>query len=108
MEGPELRSLPRTLLCCPVELRVGDKTIRLQQGFGNLSAKGLFLRTEGLPVNTVVHIKIAASPPLEAEGVVRFCTSAGIGIEFASHTEVERRRLEDLIAELVTKETFAA
>ena len=51
MEGPNLRSFPRTLFSCPVELNVGDKTIRLEQALGNLSVHGLFLHVEALPVD---------------------------------------------------------
>ncbi|MFQ5926318.1 MAG: PilZ domain-containing protein [Terriglobia bacterium] len=109
MEGPNLlRSSPRTLLCCPVELRVGEKTIRLEQAIGNLSAGGLFVNAEALPLNTAVHVKIAAKPPFKAKGVVRFCDAGGVGIEFTSLTPPNRQRLEELIAEFTHRETLAS
>lgn len=108
MEGPSLRSSPRTLLCCPIELRVGNQTIRLKQATGNLSVGGLFISAGELPVNTPVHVKMAATPPFEAEGVVRFCDAGGIGIEFTTLTEANRRRLGELIAEFTQRETLAS
>ena len=104
MEGPNLRSCPRTLFSCPVELRVGKKTVRLQQALGNLSIHGLFLHAEALPVGGPVRIKIAAVPRFEVEGVVRYCEPDGVHIEFAEVTEANRRRLEELIAEFAVKE----
>ena len=106
MEGPNLRSFPRTMLCCPVELRVGDRTIRREQALGNLSAHGLFLQAEKLPVNTVVHIKIAAALPVEVDGVVRFCQADGVGIEFTASTKADLQRLGELIAEFTRRETL--
>lgn len=108
MEGPNLRSYPRTLLCCPVELRVGDKTLRLQKAVGNLSPSGLFVNAPGLPLNSAVHIRIVATPPFEADGVVRFCEAGGVGIEFTTLTKANRQRLDELIAESVHRETLAS
>ncbi len=107
MEGPELRSSPRTLLGSPIELRVGEKTIRLDRPLGNVSARGLFLRAEKLPVNTPVHVKFAAVSSVEEEGVVRSSDATGVWIEFIARNEAERQRLDGLIAELIQKETFA-
>ena len=104
MEGPNLRSCPRTLFSCPIELSVGDKTIRLQQALGNLSTHGLFLHAEALPVDSSVHIKIATVPSMEVDGIVRCCEPDGIHIEFAVVTEANRRRLEDLIAKFAVQE----
>jgi hypothetical protein len=108
MEGPDLRSFPRTLFSCPVELSVGEKTIRLEQALGNLSMHGLFIQTEPLPVDSAVHIRIVAAHPAEFDGVVRFCDAEGIHIEFLAVTEAGRLRLYDLIAELVPKQRLSA
>jgi hypothetical protein len=104
MEGPNLRNCPRTLFSCPVELRVGKKTIRLKQALGNLSNHGLFLHTEALPVGTPVHIKIAAVPPMEVDGIVRYSEPEGIHIEFTDLTETSRRCLDDLIVQFALQE----
>ena len=108
MEGPDLRSYPRTLFSCPVELRVGGKTIRLKQALGNLSVHGLFLHAEPLPVNAAVHVRIAAAHPAEFDGVVRFCDAEGVHIEFIAITEDGRLRLYDLIAEFAPKERLSS
>ena len=108
MEGPDLRSYPRTLFSCPVELRVGGKTIRLEQALGNLSVHGLFLQAEPLPLNASVRIRIAATHPAEFAGVVRFCDAEGVHIEFLAITEADRRHLYDLIAEFAPKERLSS
>lgn len=109
MEGPSIRSFPRISLGNPVELRVQNKTIRIREPIGNLSAGGLFVNAAELLVNTPVHIKIAAAHPFEAEGVVRFCESqGGVGIEFTSITDANRKRLDELIVELTKKEVLAS
>src|SRR5262249_28360009 len=84
MEGPNLRSFPRTFFCCPVEFSVGDKIICRKQAQGNLSVHGLFLQAEVLPVDSAVHIKIGATRSVEVDGVVRFCGSGGVGIQFTA------------------------
>lgn len=108
MEGPSLRSFPRMLLQNPVELRVGSRTIRIEKAMGNLSAGGLFVNAEGLPLNSAVHVKIAAARPFEAEGVVRETHASGVGIEFTSITEANHKRLDELIAALTQKEVLAS
>lgn len=107
MEGPSLRRLPRTMLCGAVELRVGDRTIGLDHAAGNLSLTGMFLEVEKLPVNATVHIKIAAGPSVELDGVIRYNRPAGAGIEFTSTTGPVRQGLCDLIAELTPREVLA-
>jgi hypothetical protein len=93
----------------PIELRVGNRTIRLKNAFGNLSAGGLFIQAADLPVNTPVHVKIAAATPFEADGVVRVSEPhSGVGIEFTTITEANRKRLDELIGELVNKEALAS
>ena len=104
MEGPNLRSCPRTLFSCPVELSVGKKTIRLRQALGNLSTHGLFLQAKALPVGSSVHIKIAAVPSMEVDGIVRYCEPDGIHIEFTDLTEASRRRIDDLIVQFASQE----
>ena len=110
MEGPSLRNAPRMLLHNPIELRVGDRTIRIKDAVGNLSVRGLFINFADLPVNTTVHVKIPARDTFEADGVVRFCEprGGGIGIEFTTITELNRKHLEALIALLTEKEAPTA
>lgn len=108
MEGPNLRSYPRTLFSCPVELTVDDKTIHLKEALGNLSVHGLFLHAEPLPVDASVHIRIAAIHPAELDGVVRFCDAEGVHIEFIALTEADRRHLDDLIAEFALREHLSS
>ena len=108
MEGPSLRSFPRLPLRNPVEIRVGSRTIRIEKAVGDLSVGGLFVNAEGLPLNADVHIKIAATRPFEAEGVVRETHAGGVGIEFTAITEANRKRLDELIAALTQKEVLAS
>jgi hypothetical protein len=108
MEGPSLRRLPRTSLCCPVELRVGDRTIGLDHAVGNLSLTGMFLQVEKLPVNAPVHIKFAALHSVELDGVVRYSHTAGAGIEFTATTGPTRQGLCQLIAEFTPREILGA
>lgn len=106
MEGPMMRNFPRMRLDFPVELGLSGRAIRLPQSCGNLSAGGLFLDGQDLPEGTPVHVKISARQPFEAEGVIRYREgngNSGIGIEFTDLSEAERRRLENLIAELTRK-----
>lgn len=106
MEGPMLRNFPRMQLDFPVELGLPDRSIRLAESRGNLSAGGLFLDGPDLPTGTRVHVKIASLQPFEAEGVIRYREgngNTGIGIEFTGLGEVERQRLESLIADLTRK-----
>ena len=108
MEGPIVGRLPRTMLCCPVELRVADRTIDLDHAEGNLSLTGMFLHVEKLPVNAPVHIRFAVVPNVELDGVIRCSHSGGAGIEFASTTGPARQGLYDLIAEFTPRELLAA
>jgi len=105
MEGPSIRTFPRIELHKPVELRVGDQSINIRDAIGNLSAGGVFVKDEALPVGTPVKIFVSGVAPFEAEGVVRYqghngCS--GIGIEFTSVNEKVRKGLDTLIAELTT------
>jgi PilZ domain len=106
MEGPSLRSFPRTFFCCPVELSVGDKIIRREQAQGNLSIHGLFLQAEVLPVDSAVHIKIGAARSVEVDGVVRFCGGGGVGIQFTAPLKADRECVADLIADFTERETL--
>lgn len=109
MEGPSIRCFPRISLRNPVELRVGNKVIRIQEAVGNLSAGGLFINAEDVPVSAAIHVKISAAHPFEAEGIVRFCEpQGGVGIEFTSITNANRKRLDELIVELTEKEVLAS
>lgn len=107
MEGPNIGRYPRTQFCCPIELRVGNKTTRLDGASGNLNIHGLFIQARSVPVSTPVRIKISAACVLEVDGVVRFCDTDGIGIEFIDLTDDHRRRIDDLIAYFLPKEVLA-
>jgi PilZ domain len=107
MEGPNIGRYPRTQFCCPIELRVGNKTTRLDGASGNLNIHGLFIQARSIPANTPVHIKISSVRVLEVEGVVRFCDTDGIGIEFTGLTDDHRRRIDDLIAHFLPQEVLA-
>ena len=110
MKGPSLRSFPRMSLRNPIELRAGSRTLRIEKAVGNLSVGGLFVNAGDLPLNTPVGVKIAATHPFEAEGVVRFCDpeGGGVGIEFTRITDANRKRLDKLIAALTQKEVLAS
>ena len=102
MEGPSLREYPRMVLDKPVELRVEKKAIKVKEA-GNLSVSGLYVEGQKLPVGTAVHITITPSPPVTADGVVRYATDnghPGVGIEFTHLTQTNRQRLEHLIEDL--------
>jgi hypothetical protein len=101
MEGPSIRSFPRIELRTPLELRTNGTAIRLQGS--NVSAGGLFVEGENLPLGTTVHVSIAAVHPFEADGVVRYRSDGGVGIEFTPLTGPVRKGLDDLIAELTQK-----
>jgi len=107
MEGPNIGRYPRTQFCCPVELRVGNKTTRLDGASGNLNIHGLFIQARSVPVSTPVRLKISAVCMLEVEGVVRFCDKDGIGIEFTGLTDQHRRCIDDLIAHFLPREVLA-
>lgn len=109
MEGPSIRSFPRMSLRNPVELSAGSRTIRIEKAVGNLSVGGLFVNAGDLPLNSAVRVKIAAARPFEAEGVVRSSEpQGGVGIEFTAMTDANRKRLDELIAELTAKEILAS
>jgi len=108
VEGPSFRKCPRTLLCCPVEIRAGEKAIHLEQAVGDLSTGGLCVNAEPLPMNTPVRIRMAASPDFEAEGVVRSCDAGGVHIEFTRVTEANRQRLDQIIADFAQREVRAS
>jgi hypothetical protein len=101
MDGPSIRSFPRIELHTPLELRTNGTAIRLQGS--NVSAGGLFVESEDLPLGTTVHVTIAGVHPFEADGVVRYHSDGGVGIEFVPMTEPVRRGLDKLIAELTAK-----
>lgn len=106
MEGPSIREFPRMLMDKSVELKVEKQRVRVKKASSNLSIGGLFVPGKEFPVGTPVHVKIATSPPVEAEGVVRYCgakDTKGVGIEFTEVPEAQRARLENLIGELTRK-----
>ena len=107
MEGPNIGRFPRTQFRCPIELRVGNKTTRLDGASGNLNIHGLFIQARSVPVSTPVRIKISGVCVLEVDGVVRFCDADGIGIEFTGLTDDHRQRIDALIAHFLPKEVLA-
>lgn len=104
MDGPSIRTFPRTALDHPIQLLVGKQALRAEKLGGNLSAGGVFVLGPELPVGTPVEVKIAGG--FRADGVVRYCGSngdRGVGIEFTALTAAARLRLDQLIAELTEK-----
>lgn len=102
MEGPSIRRFPRIVMDKAVDLRAGDTSIHLDRAAGNLSVGGLFLKTEGPPAGSPVHLCIAGSRPVEFDGVIRYSKNngeRGLGIEFVLPDE-NREKLYQLIAEL--------
>ena len=102
MEGPSIRRFPRILMDKAVDLRIGDAAIHLDSAAGNLSVGGLYVQTEGPPAGSPVHLRIAASQPIELDGVIRYSKDngeRGLGIEFM-FVDGNRQDLYQLIAEL--------
>ena len=107
MEGSNHLRLPRTLIRCPVEIRVCGRRIYLERAEGNLSVGGMFLRVEGLPTNAAMNIAISAVHSFEIDGVIRHSGLSGVGIEFVSPSEDLRQRICELIAEFTPREVLA-
>lgn len=110
MEGTSTRNAPRTALDQPVEIQIGDQTLRVDHPANNLSVDGMFLRREALPAGTPVHIRIASRRIFEADGMV--CNSGngerGVGIRFSSLSDGSREALYDLIEDLTLRGLPAA
>lgn len=110
MEGTCTRKAPRTTLDQPVDVQIGDQSLRLENPANNLSIDGLFLRREALPAGTPVHIRIASRRVFEADGLV--CNSGngerGVGIQFSSLSDGNREALYDLIEDLTLRGMPAA
>jgi PilZ domain len=110
MEGTCTRKAPRTALDQPVDVKIGDQTLRVESPANNLSVDGMFLRRETLPAGTPVHIRIASRRVFEADGMV--CNSGngerGVGIQFSSLTDGNREALYDLIEDLTLRGLPAA
>ena len=101
MEGPSIRTSPRMQFRDPIELQAEGKTRRIEKAQANLSVGGLWVKSEPLPLHTPVHVRIDASHPFEADGVVRFSDAEqGLGIQFVGLSKVNRKMLNQLIAEL--------
>ncbi|HXZ13186.1 MAG TPA: PilZ domain-containing protein [Candidatus Sulfotelmatobacter sp.] len=109
MEGSSTRMFPRTELDKPVELRVGQETLRVESPANNLSIGGLYLRRGNLPKGAPVHVRIPVnSHYFEADGQIREATAAGTGIGFTSITDGNRLALDELIEELTLRGLPAA
>jgi len=105
MEGPSIREYPRMVLDKPVELRVGDKRVQVKEA-SNLSVGGVHVEGQPIPVGTEVKVKIAARPPVGAEGVIRYAADnggKGVGIEFTKITDANRQHLDKLIEDITRK-----
>lgn len=105
MEGPSIREYPRMVLDTLVEIRVQNRRAAVKKAPGNLSVGGLFIQGQQLPVGTPVHVKIT-SPPFDADGIVRYTAGngeKGVGIEFTSVPDAERKHLDQVIEDLTRK-----
>src|SRR5262249_37862501 len=60
MEGSNKRTSPRMLLDKPVEVQIGNDTIRVENPTNNLSVGGLFVHRSGLPVGATVRVRISS------------------------------------------------
>ena len=103
MEGPSIRNCPRMLMSNSLEVRANGKAVRMKRVRGNLSATGIFVEGQDLPVGVRVRIRIASSRPVELDGIIRYRDQRGIGIEFADVSDGIRKRLDQLIAELTNQ-----
>jgi len=109
MEGSSARMFPRTELDKPVELKVGQETIRVESATNNLSVGGLYVRRGDLPKGAPVHVRIPVSSHFfEADGQVQEASAAGAGIGFTSVSEGNRVALDELIEELTLRGLPAA
>jgi hypothetical protein len=107
MEGSNHLRLPRTLIHCPVEIRLGARTISFEHAEGNLSVGGMFLRVKGLPANTALHLTISAEHSVEVDGVIRHNDTRGVGIEFVSISQDLRQKICEVIAEFTPREILS-
>ncbi len=107
MEGSNHLRLPRTLVNCPVEIRLGERTIYVDRADGNLSVGGMFLRVKGLPANAALHLAISSKSSVEVDGIIRHNDALGVGIEFVSISQDLRRKICELIAEFTPREILA-
>ena len=99
MEGPNGSCLPRTSFSCPVEINTGGTWIQRDCVRGNLSLRGLFLSSEHLPVDGVVHLTVFGAHRVKADGIVRHCDARGAGIEFRGLSEEQSRLLYEFITD---------
>jgi len=109
MEGASTRMFPRTELDKPVELKVGQETIRVESTTNNLSIGGLYVRRGNLPKGAPVQVRIPVnSHYFEAEGQIREASAAGVGIGFTTVSEGNRQALDELIEDLTLRGLPAA
>jgi PilZ domain len=111
MEGSSTRTFPRMLMDKPVELQIGDDTIRVENPMNNLSIGGMFVNREDLPVGAPVRIRIPVNHHFfEADGQIRNSDAklSGVGIGFTSLSNVNRQALNELIEELTLRGLPAA
>jgi hypothetical protein len=107
MEGSCMRSFPRMQLDKPVELKIGNDTIQIENPTNNLSAGGVFVRREDLPVGAPVHVRIPVNAHyFEADGQIRSNIKSGAGIGFTSVPNA--KDLDELIEELTLRGLPAA
>jgi len=110
MEGVNTRSYPRTVLDKPIELRIGNDTIRNENPANNLSPTGLFISRGDLPVGAAVRVRIQGRRVFEAHGEIRNREphGHGVGICFTSISARNRAALDDLIEDLTLRGLPAA
>ncbi len=107
MEGSNYLRLPRTLIHCPVEIRLGARRISIEHAEGNLSVGGIFLRVQGFPANVALHLTISAERSVEVDGVIRHNDLQGVGIEFVPISQDLRQKICELIADFTPREILA-
>jgi hypothetical protein len=103
VEGPNVSCLPRTTFPRPVEINTGGTWPQRGCVRGNLSLRKLFLSSEHLPVDGVVHLTLFSTHHLETGGIVRHCDARSAGIEFRGLSE-EQSRLFEFIADFTPGE----
>jgi len=109
MEGSSTRMFPRTELDKPVELKVGQETIRVENTTNNLSIGGLYVRRGNLPKGAPVHVRIPVnSHYFEADGKIQEASASGVGIGFTSVSDGNRQALDELIEDLTLRGLPAA
>jgi hypothetical protein len=107
VEGPNVSRLLRTSFVCPVKINKGGAWIYRDGVRGNLSLRGLFLASEHLSVDGVVHLPLFGAHRLEADGIVCHCDARGAGIEFRGLSEEQSHHVYEFIADFTPGQMLA-